>query len=104
MNSNRQEGVPENSQLLFNRKSCPDRKLTNLAEGSKKKPENQENEGFSKSRSNSNAFKGDRFIPFRGTQDNFMEEYIMNFESSTRDQKTKQKQNNENEFNPPSTQ
>lgn len=31
------------------------------------------------SRSSSNAaFKGDRFIPFRGTTDNFMEEFIIN--------------------------
>lgn len=32
------------------------------------------------SRSSSNTFKGDRFIPFRGTHDNFMEEFIINNE------------------------
>jgi hypothetical protein len=30
------------------------------------------------SRSSSNAFKGDRFIPFRGIQDNYFEEFIIN--------------------------
>lgn len=46
----------------------------------------------SKSRSNSNAFKGDRFIPFRGTQDNFFEEFIMN-NDLYKDQKKKKSEN-----------
>ena len=34
-----------------------------------------------KSRSSSNAqYKGDRFIPFRGTTDNYFEEFIINNE------------------------
>ena len=30
------------------------------------------------SRSSSNNYKADRFIPFRGTQENFFEEFMMN--------------------------
>ncbi len=43
----------------------------------------------SKSRSSSNAYKGDRFIPFRGTQDNFFEEFIINNEIQKESKKSK---------------
>lgn len=40
--------------------------------------------------SSSNAYKGDRFIPFRGTTDNFyMEEYMLTHEDPFKEQKKK---------------
>jgi hypothetical protein len=39
-------------------------------------------------------FKGDRFIPFRGTQDKFMEEFIINNCLYSKDHKHKQNSGN----------
>ena len=44
---------------------------------------------LSKSRSNSKMFKGDRFIPFRGTQDHYMEEFIISNHLYQKDNKHK---------------
>lgn len=44
------------------------------------------------SNASANSFKGDRFIPFRGTSDNFfMEEYMLNNEDPFADAKRKKK-------------
>jgi hypothetical protein len=48
------------------------------------------------SRSSSNNYKADRFIPFRGTQDNFFEEYIMNNDLFHENKKKMRKNNEEN--------
>jgi hypothetical protein len=48
------------------------------------------------SRSSSNNYKADRFIPFRGTQDNFFEEYIMNNDLFHETKKKARKNNEEN--------
>lgn len=48
------------------------------------------------SRSSSNNYKPDRFIPFRGTQDNFFEEYIMNNDLFNENKKKMRKNNEEN--------
>jgi hypothetical protein len=36
-------------------------------------------------RNSSNAFKGDRFIPYRGIDDNYMEEYMISNDIYGRD-------------------
>jgi len=47
------------------------------------------------SRSSSNNYKADRFIPFRGTQENFFEEYIINNDPFNENKK-KNRQNSSN--------
>jgi hypothetical protein len=48
------------------------------------------------SRSSSNNYKADRFIPFRGTQDNFFEEYIINNELYNEAKRKQKKATDEN--------
>lgn len=67
----------------MNRKSCPNSRSSILSGGTvnvagRSSINSQDSCTGQDSRSSSNAFKGDRFIPFRGTQDNFFEEFIMN--------------------------
>ena len=93
----------ENSSLNSNqayiiRKSCP-LTTTGLSNGSiataGRYSCNSKDSFADSSRSSSNAFKGDRFIPFRGTQDNFgFEEFIMN-NDPYKEQKKKPKSSEE---------
>lgn len=75
----------ENSSIASNscpqpsRKSCPSTQSGVLSAGSQGRyscmsGDSQDNS----SRSSSNNYKADRFIPFRGTQENFFEEFMMN--------------------------
>lgn len=73
------------------RKSCPDKQMTKLSDISRKSFRSSEFD--TSSRSSSNTFKGDRFIPFRGTHDNFMEEFIIN-NDLFKEQKNNKKSNN----------
>jgi hypothetical protein len=50
---------------------------------------NQANGGGRRSSSRAGGFKGDRFIPFRGIENNFVEEFIISSEVYTKDNKQK---------------
>lgn len=71
-----------NGGMIGNRKSCPNSKSSIMSVGSLSNGRFSVKSGEScadkSSRSSSNNFKPDRFIPFRGTQENFFEEFIMN--------------------------
>jgi hypothetical protein len=69
--------------MPHNRKSCPTNRSSVLSgrgvsSNSRMSVTSQASGKGSNSRSSSNTFKGDRFIPFRGTTDNYFEEFIMN--------------------------
>jgi hypothetical protein len=85
----RQKSQKENSSILSNgvgnasRKSCPSSKSSILSAGSVSNGRCSFTSGgdsckANSSRSSSNNLKADRFIPFRGTQENFFEEFIIN--------------------------
>ena len=85
----RQESQKENSNILSNgagngsRKSCLSSKSSILSAGSVSNGRCSFTSGgdsckANSSRSSSNNLKVDRFIPFRGTQDNTFEEFIIN--------------------------
>lgn len=74
--------LASNSGLNVNRNSCPNSKSSVISAGSVSNGRYSVMSGEScadkSSRSSSNNFKPDRFIPSRGTQENFFEEFIMN--------------------------
>lgn len=87
----RQHSQKENSSFQSNlqrpndcssRNSCPNSKSSLISVGSISNDRNSVLSGDScaqnSSRSSSNNYQGDRFIPFRGTKENFMEEFIIN--------------------------
>lgn len=75
LNSNRQV-IKKKLSNLSDKLSVQSRKSSQL--GKQSSCLSQSSANGNSSRSSSNAFKGDRFIPFRGVQDNYFEEFIIN--------------------------
>jgi hypothetical protein len=94
---------------LISRKSCPTTKSSVLsASGNNEfvvaKSHSSGITNGSKSRSSSNAYKGDRFIPFRGTQENFFEEFMINNEVQRESKRNKTNaENNSEQVNIPTS-
>ncbi|CDW78802.1 anaphase-promoting complex subunit cdc20-like [Stylonychia lemnae] len=105
----RQTSQKENSSIASNggvngnRKSCPNSKSSILSGGSISNGRYSCMSGDSctdkSSRSSSNNYKADRFIPFRGTQDNFFEEFIMNNDPFNETKKKKRQGSNSRQSN-----
>lgn len=82
MSQKENNSLASNGGLVGNRSSCPNSKSSIMSAGSVSNGRYSVMSGEScankSSRSSSNNIKADRFIPFRGTQENFFEEFIMN--------------------------
>lgn len=82
MSQKENNSLLSNGGTLGNRRSCPNSKGSIISVGSVSNSRYSVASGDSctgkSSRSSSNNYKADRFIPLRGTQENFFEEFIMN--------------------------